>query len=46
MKVKKQIFVLFLTMLVGIPILSAQNKKEQKKTKGGSYQKYHCIKKL
>ncbi|MEY8686871.1 DUF4251 domain-containing protein [Bacteroides sp. AN502(2024)] len=30
MKVKKQIFVLFLTMLVGIPILSAQNKKEQK----------------
>ena len=33
MKVKKQIFVLFLTMLVGIPILSAQNKKEQKKQK-------------
>ena len=30
MKAKKQIFVLFLTMLVGIPILFAQNKKEQK----------------
>ena len=33
MKAKKQIFVLFLTMLVGIPILFAQNKKEQKKQK-------------
>lgn len=33
MKAKKQIFVLFLTMLVGIPILSAQSKKEQKKQK-------------
>ncbi len=33
MKAKTQIFVLFLTMLVGIPILSAQSKKEQKKQK-------------
>ena len=33
MKVKRQILVLFLTMLVGIPILSAQSKKEQKKQK-------------
>ena len=31
MKVKRQILVLFLTMLVEIPILSAQSKKEQKK---------------
>ena len=33
MKVKRQILVLFLTMLVEIPILSAQSKKEQKKQK-------------
>lgn len=33
MEVKRQILVLFLTMLVEIPILSAQSKKEQKKQK-------------
>ena len=33
MKVKRQILVLFLTMLVEIPILPAQSKKEQKKQK-------------
>ena len=33
MKVKRQILVLFLTMLVGIPILSAQSTKEQTKQK-------------
>jgi len=33
MKVKKQILVLFLTMLVEIPILSAPKQKRTKKTK-------------
>ena len=39
MKVKKQILVLFLTMLVEIPILSAPKQKRTKKTKGGSCRK-------
>ena len=46
MKVKKQILVLFLTMLVEIPILSAPKQKRTKKTKGGSCRKDYYIKGL
>ena len=46
MKVKRQILVLFLTMLVEIPILSAPKQKRTKETKGGSCRKDCYIKSL